>query len=630
MEFCEAMRAHGDVAGDGATPRLPEGFSLPTLATLRRLAHERAVQGRAEEASSLFKTVLAFLAPGEALALINVEHACVLAHFALHDAALAAFDAALDARVPDPTRPTGDARLRGGAPVPRWRIAALAGKAMSLVAVMRGEEALALLNRCADLPRNEHDAGVLASWDLARTHVLLGLHRPLEALDAVRQVLRRAPRHTAALLAQATILLRLQQPMQAVGVLEHVFARDPDHPAALVLFGQALAALGEFAFAVDRFERALQVAPRYAPAYRYMASALCMQQMDDAALVCLRAARTLQPDWPLAWLDEAGIRLRRGELTRGFAAYEWRASARCAARQGGHFWNGDEAIEHRSLLVLAEQGLGDTLQFVRYLPHLAKLARDVVVEVQPPLLRLVAARAAQWGVRVIGQGDPRPDTDRFTLLMSLPHALRTRLDTIPAEIPYLGAPSPLPCPAAAAAPTLTPGSRPLRVGIVASGNAHFVDDAIRSMPLAALASVLGVAGVDVVLLQPAVREADRQWALTNAPGLRMPLAVGDFVDTAEHIASLDLVISVDTAVAHLAGALGKPVWIMLPYLADWRWMHARRDSPWYPSATLFRQAAPHDWAGVVEAARVELVGLVEARGSVRAPPPGLADLRPAG
>ncbi|MCY0385964.1 hypothetical protein OVY01_01635 [Robbsia sp. Bb-Pol-6] len=604
VAFCEAMAAASDDAGsDGATRSLPDGFSLRTLATLRRLAHERAAQGHADEAFGLFKTVTACLAPGDALALIRVEHAFTLAHFALHEQALAVFDAAIAVTA---------AR--------NWRMAALAGKAMCLVAVTRSEDALALLDRHADLPRAERHAGALALWGLARTRVFLGLHRPLDAMDAVTEVLQRAPWDTAALLAKATILLRLQRPLQAVGELEQVFAQDPDDAAALVLFGQALAALGEFAFAVDRFERALQVAPRYAPAYRYMASALCMQRMDDAALVCLRAARALRPDWPLAWLDEAGIRLRRGELARGFDAYEWRDSARFAARQGEHYWNGDEAIDTRSILVLAEQGLGDTLQFVRYLPRLAALARDVVVEVQPPLLRLVAAQAARWGVRVIQQGDPRPQTDRFTLLMSLPHALRTRLDTIPAEIPYLAASSAAPARAPAKGrdvPTAAvPARPPLRVGIVPSGNPHFADDALRSMPLAVLAPVLSVPGVETVLLQPVVRDADRQWAAKHAPELRMPPLDGDFLDTAACVAALDLVISVDTAVAHLAGALGRPVWILLPYLSDWRWMSERRDSPWYPTATLFRQAVPRDWRGVVDATRdalVALVALVEAR-----------------
>lgn len=563
------------------------------------------------------------------------------------------FEEAIDlfANVMTPSSDAVERADRGeGVEALRWRVEAGIGAALCLATLGRGLEARrtldAVMSSLQDWVATAQDHAVasdarraMVRFAFAQVRALLALHQPMDALGALAQVdAMGAAEDPQTALLRAAAYLSLGRPMQAVAPLDAVLAVRADDPAALVLYGQAMAGLGEYAFAVDRFDAALRAMPRFAPAYRYMASALAMQKSDDAALACLRAARDIRPDFPEVWLDEAGIRLRRGELRRGFAAYEQRDGARLAARRSDQYWNGDDTLAGRSLLVVAEQGLGDTVQFLRYIPLVRALAREVVVEVQPPLWRLAAERAQAWGVRVIPRGSPLPACDRFTMLMSLPYALQTTMATIPAGAPYLFAAPALrlalpdqaldidaarddgiehdsatrsrhgdAVPRGSSAGLDTGQTAPLRIGLVVSGNPAYRNDALRSMPLSACAPLFELADVECVMLQPTLRDADHQWidaqrAAGKAPNWRpglIDMAQGDFADTAGVIESLDIVISVDTAIAHLSGALGKPVWIMLPYVADWRWLSDRSDSPWYPSARLFRQQAMQDWTTVI-------------------------------
>lgn len=465
--------------------------------------------------------------------------------------------------------------------------------------------------RLDEVPSAQRDG----AWWQASAEVEAALRRPVAAIEAFQRALADASfcvRAAARLQVQralADAYLAIDRPMAAVQALDLALAEAPDDAASLASYGLALARLGEPAAAVWYIEQALASDPEYAPAYRYLAGALVMQREDQAALDCLAQARRLKPDWHDAWLDEAGILLRRGDLLRGFAAYERREGARLAARRSRAFWNGSDELRGASLFVAAEQGFGDMLQFVRYAPLLTSLARHVTIEVQAALWPVVAPMAARWGVTVQARGQEVPPCDRFTLMMTLPYALRTRLDTIPAEVPYLAVPAG-PAESEAALPPPTPrGGRRLRVGLVPSGNPQYHNDAQRSMPLATLAPLAEFGDVEFWLVQPTVRDSDAE-ALAQWPTLhRCDGCLNDFGDMARLLARLDLVISVDTAVAHLAGALGRPVWIMLPYVADWRWLAERTDSPWYPSARLFRQDVARDWHGVArriaEALRTE-------------------------
>jgi hypothetical protein len=233
---------------------------------------------------------------------------------------------------------------------------------------------------------------------------------------------------------------------------------------------------------------------------------------------------------------------------------------------------------------------------LRYLPAVAARAADVVLEVQPKLATLLAGIP---GARLITADDPRPPTDLHVTLMSLPRAFGTRLATIPAATPYLAAPEPH---RRRWASRLPPGGS--AIGVVWAGNPEHINDRNRSIPLAMFRRILDAAPGRVVPLQPERSPADAA-LLATLPTVLDP-GHADFADTAAIIERLCLVITVDTAVAHLAGALGRPVWTLLPFSPDWRWLLDREDSPWYPSMRLFRQPAPGDWASVVERVAVEL------------------------
>jgi ADP-heptose:LPS heptosyltransferase len=252
------------------------------------------------------------------------------------------------------------------------------------------------------------------------------------------------------------------------------------------------------------------------------------------------------------------------------------------------------------VLLLAEQGLGDTIQFVRYAPLIAALGAKVIVGVPASLKTLVSSVP---GVsQVLSDGEPMPGFDLHCPMLSLPLAFETELATIPANIPYL---RPVHERVAKWSARL-PGDGRLRVGLCWAGNSKHQNDRNRSMSLDRLAAVLSVAGLDFVSVQKEVTEEDA--ALLRDRGV-IPLGheFADFSDTAAVVSMLDLVIAVDTSIAHLAGAMGKAVALLVPFSPDWRWLLDRTDSPWYPTMRIFRQSAIGDWDGVVERLRQELV-----------------------
>jgi hypothetical protein len=265
-------------------------------------------------------------------------------------------------------------------------------------------------------------------------------------------------------------------------------------------------------------------------------------------------------------------------------------------------WHG-EPIAQRTLLVHAEQGFGDTLQFVRFVPLVAQRAARVVLEVQPQLLPLLTPAAQAWRVTLIAQGAPRPAADLQCPLLSLPLALGTTFDTIPERTPYLSVPSAY----GRKWRGSLGGQAKRKIGIAWSGRIQ--QNETRSMPLAALDPLFALEGIDWIVLQPAL-SADERAALDAHPRAasihRFDKRIGDFADTAAIIERLDAVVSIDTSIAHLAGALRKPLWLMLPFAADWRWFAGETRSPWYPGASLVRQPQPGAWGDVVEAVANEL------------------------
>ena len=263
-------------------------------------------------------------------------------------------------------------------------------------------------------------------------------------------------------------------------------------------------------------------------------------------------------------------------------------------------WLGEEPIAGKTILLHAEQGFGDTIQFVRYAPLLAGRGARVVCEVQPELQPLLA-QLQSADITVTPKGTPLPAFDLHCPLLSLPLAFGTQPETIPAAIPYLAAPA---ARLAEWRDRLPPGGP--RVGFVWSGQPSHKNDANRSIPLKRLAGLFKNAPLRCFSLQSQMRETDNE-ALQDLPNLvHVGDSFRDFADTAAVIALLDVVVSVDTAVAHLAGAMGKPVIVLLPYAADFRWLRDRDDTPWYPSAKLFRQPVFGDWDSVIDRLQDEL------------------------
>jgi hypothetical protein len=261
---------------------------------------------------------------------------------------------------------------------------------------------------------------------------------------------------------------------------------------------------------------------------------------------------------------------------------------------------GKEALDGKTILLHAEQGFGDTIQFARYAPLVAARGAKIILEVQRQLVELFSAMP---GVeQVVGRGKLLPRFDFHCPLLSLPLAFATELATIPADIPYVAAAEER----VAVWRQRLPQRRPL-VGLAWSGERAHDNDLNRSMRLATLAPLFDLPDIQFVSLAHDVRDEDAALLQDRASVLKIGHEFGDFADTAAAIASLDAVISVDTAVAHLTGAMGKKLLLLLPFAADFRWLRERRDNPWYPTARLFRQRKFSDWSHVVEALRQELM-----------------------
>jgi tetratricopeptide (TPR) repeat protein len=422
------------------------------------------------------------------------------------------------------------------------------------------------------------------------------LRRLDHALASFEAGLRVAPAHAELLNQRGVVLLELGRTSEALASFEHALAADSNLLDALGNYGNALLKLNRPADAIAVYDRALAIVPHNAGLLTNRAIALRKLDRPQEALMSVSRALAAKPDFAQARFVDSLVRLTLGDFHAGWRAYESRWQGRNLSSQRRNFsaplWLGDEALEGKTILLHAEQGFGDTIQFVRYAPLVAARGARVVLEVQRELVRLIGSMK---GIDVVvGRGDALPPFDLHCPLLSLPFAFGTKLPTIPAPMPYLGAADD----EARRWRELLPQDRP-RIGVVWSGDPSHDNDVNRSMRLAALMPLFDVADVDFVSLQYRIRDEDKV-TLPDFPNLFcFKENFRDFADTAAVIAHLDAVISIDTAVAHLAGAMGKPLFLMLPLGADFRWLRERVDSPWYPSARLFRQQRFGDWPGVI-------------------------------
>jgi Tfp pilus assembly protein PilF len=393
------------------------------------------------------------------------------------------------------------------------------------------------------------------------------------------------------------ILQKMDRHEEALDFFSRSLEARPSYTPALLNRGVSLHQLGRLPQALEAFDRALALEPRNVKALYNRANILHELRRFDESLAAFGQTLALAPDSAEVQWNEGLTRLLLGDFERGWQQYEWRWKTESQQHQRRDFaqplWLGGEALAGKTILVHAEQGFGDTLQFVRYLPKLAALGAEVMLEVKPGLLPLLSGMNSV--TRVVVRGEPLPHFDFHCPVMSVPLAFKTTLDTIPADVPYLKVPS----------NRLQKWDRlsrrqGFRVALAWAGSATHKQDQLRSISLQELAPVIaGARSVEWFSVQRELRKGDAE-LLDKLPNvLRLGEELEDFADTAAVLSYADLVVTVDTAVAHLAGGLGRPVWVLVQHSPDFRWLLDREDSPWYPTLRIFRQDQARDWSGVV-------------------------------
>ena len=478
----------------------------------------------------------------------------------------------------------------GSAPV-------LANLGRTLSALNRDDEAMASLDKALAIAPDSFDT------INTRGNVLLKLNRAADAIAAFERVLALEPRFLGARANLGNALAQLGRFDEALAHYDALLAVQPAHPETLVNRGSALAGLGRQEEAIAAFDRALALRPGYAKARLGRGASLAALNRHREALAEYGTLLATDKSNADVQHNESLSLLTLGDYRRGFQRYEARWLRTGMPRRksfGKPLWLGEYPLARKTILVAAEQGLGDTIQFARYAAQLVRGGAKVVLEVQPALVPLLSRLDGVSSV--VGRGDPLPAYDVYCPAGSLPLALRTEISTIPANVPYLAASEqrvakwrerlgPLPSP---------------RIAVAWSGSASHANDRNRSITLERFAPLLVGGQGSVVSIQRELRDGDAD-ALARLPNvMHVGDALGDFDDTAAVVALADLVISVDTSVVHLAGAMGRPVWALLPFQPDWRWLLDRADSPWYPTVRLFRQPKPGDWESVMARVKEEL------------------------
>jgi tetratricopeptide (TPR) repeat protein len=586
---------------------------LSDAASLLAAGYQAYINGREAEAEALFRQVLAgppadHGMAGAWLAVICLYQGDRLYTLGRSAEAIERYDEALA------LTPRADVYNNRGVALERLGRLEEAFESFSQAVVCRSDYAAAFFNRGGVLCALGRWSEALADYDQAvallpdhsatywnnRGLALGELNRWAEAADSFIKARSLDPAYADAEAALSVAQRRLGQLDAALSSADQALRIQPDHPEALTSRGLALAALGRFEAALESHERALALRPAYLEALNNAGVSLDALDRTDEALARFDAALALDAGFAEAEFNSALALLRVGRWPEGWRRHEarWRRKGEPGPTYpDATLWLGGDALTGQTILLHAEQGLGDTLQFCRYTSAVKALGAHVILEVQPPLKTLLAGLAG--ADQVIGIGEPLAPFDRHTPLLSLPLAFGRATDR--PEPPYLTAD---PSRVNVWRGRLPPPTGP-RIGLVWAGNAAHGNDHNRSLPVKALAPLFAAArttGAQLISLQKEAATADLAWLEQMPEILRVEDQLTDFADTAALISICDLVISVDTSVAHLAGALGRPLWLLLPKPCDWRWMSNREDTPWYPSARLFRQATPGGWAEVLDRA----------------------------
>jgi tetratricopeptide (TPR) repeat protein len=393
-------------------------------------------------------------------------------------------------------------------------------------------------------------------------------------------------------------LQKAGRPDEAVTYCRKAVELSPRDATAHYNLGIVFQENGQLDEAITWYRKASQLAPDDAGIYNNLAFALQENRRPYEAIPYYQKALQLAPDYATAHWNLSLALLLTGNFREGWREYEWRWKIPYLAPSWRNFkeplWDGSD-IRGRTILLHAEQGFGDTIQFIRYAPSVAGLGAKIIFECPRELAALL--RRVEGIEQLVIRGDVLPAFDVHCPLLSLPLAFDTALDTIPAKVPYL-----------AGAPALTKkwkgkishDNSAFKIGLVWAGNPGFKQNRYRNCPLEQFLPLSKLPGVALYSLQ---KGEEAQEAKNPPEGMSLvdhTDEIRDFADTASFVENLDLIISVDTAVAHLAGALGKPVWTLLPFSPEWRWLLDREDSPWYPTMRLFRQSSHGDWRSVID------------------------------
>jgi tetratricopeptide (TPR) repeat protein len=466
-----------------------------------------------------------------------------------------------------------------------------------------------------------YDAAIALAPDYVDAHLnrglaLTGLERYEDAIAAYGRALAVQPDCADGYFGRANALRMLERPEEALADYDRAISQRSGFADAHVNRAAVRRRLGRLEDALADYDRAIAIKSDYVEAYSNRGAVLAELNRIEAAIAAYDRALALKADHAPARFNRGIARLLRGEYAGGWADYEWRWRDESGEviKEARHFsvprWQGDESLAGRTILLFAEQGLGDTLQFCRYAPLLAHGGAKTILEVQPPLVSLLASLPGV--AQVLPRGGALPAFDYWCPLMSLPSVFKTTVDTIPRSEKYLRADSA----DVARWRARLPASRGPYVGLVWSGRAAHKNDHNRSLPFAKLLEHLP-AGYRYVSLQKDVRDADRSVLRDASTVVDIAEDLRDFRDTAAVCECMDGVISVDTSVAHLSAALGKRTYVLLPIHPDWRWLLERGDSPWYPTASLYRQERRGDWSGALETLSADLTADLGARPPVR-------------
>ncbi len=432
-----------------------------------------------------------------------------------------------------------------------------------------------------------------------------------EALVCFNRCNELEPNHLPTLYMQSLTLHRLKRFEEALTGSERALILDPANVDTCNNIGNILRSLGRSEEALPWFDRSLELQPNLAVTIASKAVTLVELHRFDEAFAAYRLARTVDPGCAAAEWNLALLEMLTGNFEAGWAGREARWKIPALSYHYPKFsqpkWLGKEPIDGKTILINVDEGLGDTIQFVRYVPMVAARGARVILSVQDALCPLLSDLPGVSQCLPLSASE-LPAFDTYCPVSSLPLAFGTKLETIPSATPYL--PAPAESRVQVWQERLGPRDR-LRVGLVWSGNPVHDNDHNRSIPLRMLARILDV-GATFVSLQKDPRPDDSATLRERTEIVDLTAELTDFAETAALVACLDLVITVDTSIAHLAGGLGRPTWILLPYTPDYRWLLDRDDSPWYPTVRLFRQTATRDYASVLDSVRTELLALVSA------------------